>query len=237
MIIIEFFGPSGSGKSHFKERLVKKFSFKVLNYKTIYNLISDRSIISKLFYNIVKLPYLQRIKNFFFIKSVKKIFFGIIETKKIENNKNFNKERELKKKINLIKELIAKSEFKDKKKILENWASEEIYVNHNAKKITHQKILIDSEGLIQRLFIYCYNKKNKKIIIRKYLNLIEMPEIIIFFEKKRINKKNDFMINQKEEKNIFNLTIKELRKKNILIINSKIGTNKSYFKIKKKLKL
>jgi len=237
MIIIEFFGPSGSGKSYFKKKLIRNFSFKVLDYKSLYNLISDRSIILKLFYNIIKLPYLQRIKNYFFIKSIKRIFFGIIKIKKIKNSKNFNKERKLKKKIYLIKELIAKSEFKNKKKILENWASEEIHANHYAKKITHQKILIDSEGLIQRLFIYCYNKKNKKIIIRKYLNLIEMPEIIIFFEKKRINKKNDFMINQKEEKNIFNLTIKELRKKNILIINSKIGTNKSYFKIKKKLKL
>ena len=237
MIIIEFFGPSGSGKSYFKKKLVKKFSFKILNYKSIYNLISNRSVILKHFYNIIKLPYLQKIKNYFFIKSIKRVFFGIIKTKKIENNEKFNKEKELKKKIYLIKELIAKSEFKNKKKILENWASEEIHVNHYAKKIKQKKLLIDSEGLIQRLFIYCYNKKNKRQIIRKYLDSIEIPEIMIFFEKKRVDKKNDFKINKKEEENIFNLTIKELKKKNILIINSKIGINKSYLKIKNKLKL
>ena len=237
MIIIEFFGPSGSGKSYFKKRLLKKFAFKILNYKSMYNIISDRNIISKIFYNIIKLPYLQKIKNFFFIKSIKKIFFGIVKTKRIKNSKALGKDRILKRKNNLIKELIEKSEFRSKKKILENWASEEIHVNHYAKKITHPKILIDSEGLIQRLFIYCYKKSNKKQIIKKYLNLIEIPKIVIFFGKKRINKNNEFRINLKEEKDIFNITINELKKKNILIINSKIGTNKSYLKIKKKLKL
>ena len=63
MIIIEFFGPSGSGKSYFKKRLVKNFKFQILDYKSLYNLISDRSFFLKLYYSFIKSPYLQKIKN------------------------------------------------------------------------------------------------------------------------------------------------------------------------------
>ena len=87
MIIIEFFGPSGSGKSYFRKRLVKNFRFKILDYKSVYNLISDRSLLSKLFYSFIKLPYLQKIKNNFFIGKIKKKIFGLIEIKKLEYKK------------------------------------------------------------------------------------------------------------------------------------------------------
>ena len=57
-----------------------------------------------------------------------------------------------------IKNLIKRSQFNNNnKKIFENWANEEIHANHYAKKkFKDKKVLIDSEGLIQRLFIYCY---------------------------------------------------------------------------------
>ena len=133
--------------------------------------------------------------------------------------------------------MIQKSEFSNKKKrTIENWASEEIYANHYAKKIDYQKLLLDSEGLIQRLFIYCYKKKNKEQVIKEYLDMIELPQLIIIFEKKIINKKNTFIIEKNEEEKIFKLTLSELKKRKILIVNSKIGVNKSYLKIKKKLK-
>tara|TARA_B100000780_G_C21025487_1_gene411056 strand:+ start:781 stop:951 length:171 start_codon:yes stop_codon:yes gene_type:complete len=54
---------------------------------------------------------------------------------------------------------------------------------------------------------------------------------------KKKNKENKFKIKKNEEKKIFTITMSELRKKNVLIINSKIGINNSYLKIKKKLKL
>lgn len=239
MIIIEFFGPSGSGKSYFKKKLVKNFRFKILDYKSVYNLISDRSLFSKLFYGFIKLPYLQKIKNNFFISKIKKIFSGLIEIKKLEYKKLNHLDNRLYKKIKIIKKLILNSEFTNsKKKIYENWANEELHVNHYAKnKIKKQKLLIDSEGLIQRLFIYCYKKKQKKKIIKEYLDLIEIPKIIIFFDKKRVSKKNIIKLEENEEKNIYKLTLLELKKRNILVINSKIGINKSYLIIKKKLKL
>ena len=164
MIIIEFFGPSGSGKSYFRKRLVKNFRFKILDYKSVYNLISDRSLLSKLFYSFIKLPYLQKIKNNFFISKIKKKFFGLIEIKKLQYKKTDHSDNRLFKKIRIIKKLILNSKFTNgKKKIYENWANEELHVNHYAKnKIKGQKLLIDSEGLIQRLFIYCYKKKQKK---------------------------------------------------------------------------
>ena len=241
MIIIEFFGPSGSGKSYFKKRLIKNFAFKIVNYKSLYNIIGARSLFSKIFYSFVKIPFFQRIKNTYFAKKIKKLFFGIIEIKKIEYKNTAQLEPELYKKTKFIKKLIQKINFKNKyKKYFENWANEEIYVNHYAKKeFNDQKILIDSEGLIQRLFIYCYKKKNKREIIKKYLNLVEIPHIIVFFKKRKVNKKNEFQFKneENEEKKIFDLTLLELKKKNILIIDSTIGINKSYLKIKKKLRL
>lgn len=237
MIIIEFFGPPGSGKSYFKKKLIKNFSFKIFDYKTLYNIISDRNLFLKLFYSFIKQPYIQNIKNNYFINKVKKNFYGLIKIKKIEYDKSTKPKNRLIEKTELIKKLINKSQFgKSDKKTFENWANEEIYANHYAKKNKERKILIDSEGLIQRLFIYCYKKKNKKQIIKKYLNLIELPKILIFFSKKIVNKKNEFTIKSDEEEKIFKLVLLELKKKNILTINSKIGINKTYLKIKKKLK-
>ena len=236
MIIIEFFGPSGFGKSYFKNRLKNYFSFKILDYKSLYNLISDRNIFLKIFYRFIKLNQIQKIKNTYIINKIKKVFYGLIKIKKIKTNKSIKLNYELDKKKILIKRLIQDSNFNiNNKKIFENWANEEVYVNHHAKKIKHQKILIDSEGLIQRLFIYCYRKKNKKQIIKRYLNTIELPQILIFFEKRKKNKENKLKIKKNEEKIIFTLTMSELRKKNVLIINSKIGINNSYLKIKKNL--
>jgi hypothetical protein len=239
MIIIEFFGPSGSGKSYFKKRLVKNFPLKILDYKSVYNLISDRSLVSKLFYNFIKLSYLQKIKDNFIISKIKKIFYGFIKIKKIENSQSTKRGSKLHNKIELIKKLILKSKFtNNNKKNFENWANEEVHVNHYARnKIKKQKILVDSEGLIQRLFIYCYKQKNKNKIIKEYLNLIEIPQIMVFFDKKIINKKNRIKMEKNEEKIIFKLTLSELKKRNILIIDSKIGINKSYLMIKENIKM
>ena len=236
MIIIEFFGPSGFGKSYFKNKLKNYFSFKILDYKSLYNLISDRNIFLKIFYRFIKLKQIQKIKNIHIINKIKKVFYGLIKIKTIETKKSIKSNYRLNRKKILIKKLIQDSNFDiSSKKIFENWANEEIYVNHYAKKIEHQKILIDSEGLIQRLFIYCYKKKDKKKIIKKYLNTIELPQILVFFEKRKKNKENKLKIKKNEEKIIFTLTMSELRKKNVLIINSKIGINNSFLKIKKNL--
>ena len=116
MIIIECFGPSGSGKSYFKKRLIKNFRFRILDYKSIYNLISDRSVFEKLFYSFIKLTFLQKIKNIVFIKQMKKIFFGFIKIKEIEYKKIDYTKNKLRKKIKFIKQLILNSKFTNSKK-------------------------------------------------------------------------------------------------------------------------
>ena len=60
---------------------------------------------------------------------------------------------------------------------------------------------------------------------------------MVFFDKKIINKKNRIKMEKNEEKIIFKLTLSELKKRNILIIDSKIGINKSYLIIKKSIKM
>mgnify|MGYP001325138191 CR=1 FL=1 len=51
MVIIEFFGPSGSGKSYFKKKLIKKYfySSKTYDYKSI-NLNSIKYLENKVIF-------------------------------------------------------------------------------------------------------------------------------------------------------------------------------------------
>ena len=64
--------------------------------------------------------------------------------------------------------------------------------------IVNDKVLIDKfqklfrglqPSLIQRLFIYCYRKSNKKELIKKYLNTIKLPDILIYIKDIKIEKK------------------------------------------------
>ena len=92
------------------------------------------------------------------------------------------------------------------KKLFYKWAKEEIAGSNFAKNSRMKNaILIESEGLIQRLFIYCFKKKNKKKIIKSYLNTIFLPEILIIFQKFMFIK-IELKINQKE----INKTIKTI---------------------------
>ena len=87
----------------------------------------------------------------------KKYFFNIYE-KNI--NEIFSKIKE-KKFINLTSKLIKESDFSHNNKIIfQRWLKEELVAIYLAKK-NRKKIdfIIDSEGIIQRLFIYIYKKK------------------------------------------------------------------------------
>ena len=98
-------------------------------------------------------------------------------------------------------------------------------------------ILIESEGLIQRLFIYCFKKRNKKKIIKSYLNTIFLPKILIIFKKVYINKKNRIKIDQKEINETIKIIELELKKRKILIIRSSDKIEETYKKISNLLKI
>ena len=98
-------------------------------------------------------------------------------------------------------------------------------------------ILIESEGLIQRLFIYCFKKKNKKKIIKSYLNTIFLPKILIIFKKVYVNKKNRIKIDKKEINETIKIIELELKKRKILIIKSSEKIEETYKKISNLLKI
>ena len=115
-----------------------------------------------------------------------------------------------------------------------NWAKEELLANDIAKKVKKNKkqILIDSEGLIQRLFIYCYKKKNKQSIIKKYLSLINLPNLVVIFENSYYKKNNSLKLEKNEIDLIYKIVIKILKQKKITVLESKKGMKKIIKKIK-----
>ena len=117
------------------------------------------------------------------------------------------------------------------------WAKEEIIGNEHARNNKNIKsILIDSEGLIQRLFVYCYKKKNKKELIQRYLNNINLPNVLIHFRNIRIKKKIAKNIDKNEIIMIYLLTLNFLKQKKILLLNSEQGVDNLQKNIYKKLK-
>jgi len=91
------------------------------------------------------------------------------------------------------------------------------------KNKNNKQILIDSEGLIQRLFIYCYKKKNKKLIIKKYLSFINLPDLVVVFDKSYTKKNNVLKLEKNEINLIYNEVIKILKQKKVMILESNKG--------------
>jgi adenylate kinase family enzyme len=240
MFIIEFFGPSGSGKSYLRKRLISKYlkEYAAYDYKSINLNLKSQSFFVRIYFKCIKSNFIQLIKNTLKIKNLKISFLGIFFNnykKKIEDQK-LNKNNY--KKFRLVENLIKKSSFSSKKKIdFLRWSKEEIIGNELARNNKNYKsVLIDSEGLIQRLFIYCYRKSNKKELIKKYLNTIKLPDILIYIKDIKIEKKINKNIDKNEIKTIYSLTLKFLKQKKILLLNSKQGIYYLQKNILKKIK-
>jgi len=240
MIIIEFFGSAGSGKTYFKKKLIFKYFklFKAYDYKTINLNFNNNNFFIKYYFKLIKHGLIKKIKKIFLVKPIKFYFLSYFFSnynKKIYNyklnQKNLNK-------ILVINKLIKNSNFNNvKKENFFRWAKEEVSGFYLAKKNKNKNsILIDSEGLIQRLFIYCYKKKNKKKIIKQYLNTIDLPDILIFFKNVKFKKNRNLQIDSKEIGIIFSLTVKYLKKRKILLLNGDMDFKILYKKINNKLK-
>ena len=241
MLIIEFLGPPGSGKTYFKKKLISKYFrfFKVFDYRSI-NLYEDKkNFFIKIYFYLIKNVFVNKIKKIFGLNNYKINFLSYFFK---EYNKNTNKLINHKKnndKYKKIKNLINKSNFTiSEKKLFYKWAKEEIAGANFAKNSRMKNaILIESEGLIQRLFIYCFKKRNKKKIIKSYLNTIFLPKILIIFKKVYINKKNRIKIDQKEINETIKIIELELKKRKILIIKSSDKIEETYKKISNLLKI
>lgn len=228
---IEFFGLPGSGKTYLKNLLKKKYKKKnieLLSYKDI--------LIKYLFYeesNILKRNIIKFYLNYKKIKTNKlsnsnntavqqnnkilqnlKIFFLNIYLKNLDlifrkyKNKKF---------IKLTQKLIKNSNFsKNNKNTIERWLKEEVA----AKYLIHKNkidCVVDSEGFIQRLFVYAYKKNNKEQIIKEYLKSCPLPEYLLITKKKIIKKKLsanvEFNLDIIEQIKIYNIVLKLLKKK------------------------
>ena len=241
---VEFFGISGSGKTTFKDNIkntLKEKKIRTYSYKKIieeYLPYNESNIFN---YFLLRIFFFFRKKSHqsFYLKktllskkvhketlfqSLKKKFFRIYE----ENLDNIFKKNKNKKFSKITLELIRESNFSHQNKLIfTRWFKEEIVANYLINKNLNKiQFIIDSEGFIQRLFIYLYKKKNKKKIANLYLKHCPMPSILIVMDEKVIKKKKfsnkEFNMDYKELLKIYKVTLKILNsKKNLKIICKK----------------
>ena len=239
MLIVEFFGPSGAGKTYFKKKFLKEFfkKYKIYSYKNINFKLNNNNFITKLYFSFIKSKFSKKIK--LYLKSdtlqLKTLnYFYKSYQKKISKSNFKDKDRV---KLKYISNLIDKSNFNySQRKNFLRWSKEELNGFNLAKNYSgNGNLLMDSEGLIQRLFVYCYKKKNKKNIIKKYLNTIDLPDVLIYFSKEKFRKNININVSREEVKIIYSITMNYLKKKNILILNSNQKMDIIYKRINKKI--
>jgi hypothetical protein len=181
MKIVEFFGISGTGKTFLKNLLVKNYKEKLIDvydYDKIIEIFLPNEEVSIFNRYILKIFFLFRKKNK--PKELKRSFY---RSKKLNRKINFflyikkyvykiylqcinNIFQKLKKKkfILISLKLINECNFSlENKEIFTRWLAEETVAHYLIKKNKKKlDLIVDSEGLIQRLFVYLYKKKKKK---------------------------------------------------------------------------
>lgn len=248
---IEFFGISGSGKSYLKDLLLKRNSYNrnIYSYKKIISkfLINEeknffRKLLLKiyLFYKgsqsnryimdpLSQFIKIQKKKKFFFKFSTLKSIIARIYMKNIEKIFKKKKNQSFK---NFVLKLIKNSQFNENNKdIFRKWFQEEMAAKFLIKKnFANIHCVLDSEGFIQRLFIYLYKKKNKKKLIQKYLSMCPLPDLIYVTNLKRFKIKifdnPEFNLEYKEQKKIYSDVLMVLKKKVSIKIISKKNLSK-----------
>ena len=174
---VEFFGISGSGKTSFKDNIkntLKEKKIRTYSYKQIIEEFLPYSESNIFNYFLLRIFFFFRKKSHqsFYLKKnlsnkkvhketlfqgLKKKIFRIYE----ENLDNIFKKNKNKKFSKITLELIRESNFSHQNKLIfTRWFKEEIVANYLINKNLNKiQFIIDSEGFIQRLFIYLYKKK------------------------------------------------------------------------------
>ncbi len=255
--VIEFFGVSGSGKTKLKNKLKAQDSY---DYRSLIYYFSGKHFVLKkdeekslLYFKIIKSSLIKKIK--YLLKSKKSwenFTLKNIKKKETISNKYFNNYKKIVSKIfkktkkknllfskfvmNIIRNLKCSEKFKQ---LIKFWFEEEFSSYYLSKKISN-KILIDSEGFVQRLIIYLYfTEKNKhKAITKRYLKLMPKIDTLVivnfdktFISKKKLNLPDRISLKKQIEifLNIQKIILDKKTKKNItkiIKINSKTNFKK-----------
>ena len=241
---IEFFGVSGSGKTYLSHFIKKKYKNNryIYSYKEIvikYLAKEEKNIFEKILLKIYLITKSYKLRSNLF--KLEKIDLKISKKSNQQSNNSDNlKIRKILQNIYIknieriyqkyerqefkqyVHNLIENSNFSENNKLVfRRWFLEEITAKYLIKKnFSLIDYIIDSEGLIQRLFIYTYKKKNKKMIIKKYLKLCPLPDKIYITSLKRFKVKNfdnpEFNLDFEEQKKIYKAVLKNIKKSKLI---------------------
>ena len=202
------------------KRLILKYYLKYKrqhNYNSKY-IISNKKLIKKNKFRF-NFPFIKEYVYDIYESNIKKIFLKKKSTKFVK----------------IVLGLIQNSNFnQNNKNVFTRWLFEEIAALHLTKKyVNKDDLVIDSEGFIQRIFIYSYKKKRKQDIINKYLKFCPLPNKLFVTSSKRFKLKiyenTEFNMEIREQKLIYKLTLKIVKDlvylKNVNIKNIKKYAN------------
>jgi hypothetical protein len=238
----EFFGLSGVGKSFLLKKLInnleldKRYKAKIFNYKSLlyWDLYKKKKINYFSFYLLDNFIFYDQYKDInFFISFFANIFRYVylkLFNQKINIKISFNK-KERESFWPFYKKYLKQAK-KIKNKEIAKWLILDIYSFYLLKNSYKKFLLIDSEGIIQRILSLYQRINIKHSELNQLIRLCPKPKKI-FFIKKKLNKSNNLHLKKVDD--IINLC-KEF---NIEIININYNYNnwnKEILKIKNNLK-
>lgn len=245
---IEFIGPPGSGKSFYNKKIcnfLKKKHYTIHNFSSVfydnYPLIYRTSIIKIFLLNIKKQI------NFKTTKLFKKINFLFDQFYNFENEYiNVSQKRLI---VNFKKNYFKILEKKEKRIFLINklkkWLNQELPSIYISKKIKSKKkeLMINSEGINQRILRLLLYYKNSDSILEKLSIKNFESDILIFVDTKpkecikRLNKRNNNKFTNIEIKKFYNKSKLLFSRSNKIKfkIDGKINHDKLFEKVLKKI--
>ena len=165
-----------------------------------------------------------------------KIYFTIFFNLKLEKKIIFQQIKVKYSRVNNLINSMIKGNTVNRKIQLRNWIKDELINIYIAKNFLSKdkKILILSEGLIQRIHsFYLFKKKFNKQLIKKYINIIPMSNIIFFVDTNINIIKYRILGEEKNAKNIFYLKNISLLKDRINFIYKCVSKKKKINRLKK----
>ena len=236
----EFFGLSGAGKSFLFRKLInnleldKKYQVKIFTYKSLlyWDLYKKNKINYFSFYLLDKFFFYDQGKNLnlfilILVNIFKKFYLKIFN---INIKISFNK-KEKESFWPFYKKYLKQAE-KIKNTEIGKWLILDIYSFYLLKNSYKKSLLIDSEGIIQRILSLYQRRNLKHSELNQLIKLCPKPKKI-FFIKKKLTKSN--YIHFKKVGDIINLC-KKFNIEVISINNGYNNWNKKILKIKNNLK-